>query len=61
MIYSNSDIHLKATVRFTVIEMEIKWKISNYLCKYRVIAKAANYRKATAVESHFSAVTGLVI
>ena len=26
MMYSNYDIHLRATVRFTVIKMEMNWK-----------------------------------
>ena len=66
MIYSNYDINLRATARFTVI--------CKYLCKHRLITVAAVHRKwndcstdfgkfprKTAVKSYFSRVTGLAI
>ena len=44
MIYYNYDIHLRATVRFTVIKMEMDWKNMQYLCKYRLITETAFHR-----------------
>ena len=75
MIYFNYDAHLKATLRFTVILMEMTCKkYAKYMSKYRLITAAAvqvtewlffSFRKiprrATAVESYFSTVTVLAI
>ena len=75
MIYFNYDVHLKATLRFTVILMEMTCKkYAKYMSKYRLITAAAvqvtewlffSFRKiprrATAVESYFSTVTVLAI
>ena len=76
MIYSTYDTHLRGTVRFTVIEMEMNWKnmqVSMEMqtnnrsrCSQVKTGKTVLQiwkipRKATAMESHFITVTGLSV
>ena len=75
MIYCNYDIHLRAAITFAVIYMEMNWKNTqvsmqiqtNYRSSCAKVTELLFYRfrkiprKATAVESYLSRVTGLTI